>query len=104
MSSNAAAVRVHGVREPALLADLLEQPRRHAAAERLVHDGERVAVGIEASRTARNPSTRCACSVGRVDHGDRARAARARRARATGRAGIAAGLRASIIADDVFVR
>ena len=31
------AVRVHGVREPALLADLLEQPRRHAAAEHLVH-------------------------------------------------------------------
>ncbi len=41
------AVRVHGVRQPALLPDLLEQPRRHPAAQRLVHDGERVAVGVE---------------------------------------------------------
>src|SRR5258708_4825605 len=38
------AVRVHGIREPSLFADLLEQPRRHAAAQGVIHHGERVTV------------------------------------------------------------
>ena len=41
-------VGVHRVREPPLLADLLEQARRHAAAEDLVEHGEREAVGVVA--------------------------------------------------------
>ena len=79
------AVRVHGVREAALLAHLLEQPRRHAAAERLVHDRERVRGRGRASRTERRPSTRWACSVGRCTTASRLRRRRlgvlARRAR-----------------------
>ena len=58
-------VRVHGVGEAALLADLLEQPGRHAAAEHLVQHGERVAVGVVAAQRHRIPSTTWTCSVGR---------------------------------------
>ena len=55
------AVRIDGVREAALLADLLEQPGRHAAAERVIHHGERVTIGIErrhrrAGRARRAPA------------------------------------------------
>ena len=52
VSSNAGPVRVHGVREAALLPHLLEQARRHAAAERLVQHRQRVAVGVVAGQRA----------------------------------------------------
>ena len=45
-------VREHRVREAARLTDLLEQARRHPAAEHLVHDRQRVAVGIERGERA----------------------------------------------------
>ena len=51
-SSKLALVREHRVREPARLADLLEQPRRHAAAEHLVDDRQRVPVGVERGERA----------------------------------------------------
>ena len=41
-------VAVHGVRQPALLPDLLEQPRRHAPSQGGVHDPEGEPVGIAA--------------------------------------------------------
>ena len=47
-----AAVREHRVGEAALLAHLLEEPRAHAAAEHLVDDREREAVGIVAPQRA----------------------------------------------------
>ena len=54
---------VHAVREAALLADLLEQPARHAAAEDLVGDGEREAVG--SSLVERPPAERDVGLLGR---------------------------------------
>ena len=47
-----AAVREHRVRQAALLADLLEEPRAHPAAEHLVDDREREAVGVVAPERA----------------------------------------------------
>ena len=46
------AVRVDRVRETAPLADLLEEPRRHPATERLVQHRERVAIGIVGAQRA----------------------------------------------------
>src|SRR3546814_17879640 len=47
-----ARVRVHGVGQAALLADLLEQPAGHAAAEDLVGHGHGPAVVVEGSKSA----------------------------------------------------
>src|SRR4051812_9597170 len=46
-------VAVRGVREAALLADLLEQSRGHPAAERRVHDAEREAIRVVAREPVR---------------------------------------------------
>src|SRR3546814_12491162 len=47
-----ARVRVHGVGQAALLADLLEQPAGHAAAEDLVGHGHGPAVVVEGRQAA----------------------------------------------------
>ena len=47
-----AAVREHRVRQAALLAHLLEEPRAHPAAEHLVDDREREAIGVVAAQRA----------------------------------------------------
>src|SRR3546814_15293990 len=47
-----ARVRVHGVGQAALLADLLEQPAGHAAAEALVGHGHGPAVVVEGRQAA----------------------------------------------------
>ena len=47
-----AAVREHRVRQAALLAHLLEEPRAHAAAEHLVDDREREPIGVVAPEGA----------------------------------------------------
>ena len=82
-------VRVHGVREAALLADLLEQPRRHAAAEHLVQHRRARSGRDRRAASARTPSTRCACSVAALEHDDGSGAG------ATGRGRARAGARPS---------
>ena len=56
-------VRVHRVRQAALLPDLLEQPAGHAAAQHLVGDRQRPAVVVAGCRGSRQPRLRWACSV-----------------------------------------